>query len=147
MLLFLLPKVMDKSTTKRVWFRAETRKKKSRWVHDFCPSRWIVRGESLAVVLNNHTELMELWKWSLEICRHRDKGTNPRSSRNADHFSIALWVNFGRVRLKEYWQFEAYPTRFLHVSSPRPAISWGIIWRLYLGIEVKPHLIYFAHGC
>ena len=50
--------------------------------------------------------------------------TNPRSSRNAKYFSIALWVHFGRVRLKAYWQYESCLARFLHFSSPRPAIGW-----------------------
>lgn len=34
-----------------------------------CPTRWTVRGEALASVLNNHDELMELWDWSLEILK------------------------------------------------------------------------------
>ena len=37
----------------------------SKSVHAFCPTRWTVRGDTLAAVTNNHNELMELWEWSL----------------------------------------------------------------------------------
>ena len=41
-------------------------------VHDFCPTRWTVRGETLGSVINNFNELMDLWDWSLEILKDRE---------------------------------------------------------------------------
>ena len=38
-------------------------------VHAFCPTRWTLRGKALLSVLNNHEELMELWKWSLTVVK------------------------------------------------------------------------------
>ena len=38
-------------------------------VHAFCPTRWTVRGKTLLSILNNHVELMELWKWSLTVVK------------------------------------------------------------------------------
>ena len=35
-------------------------KNDSRGVHTFCLTRWTVRGEALAAVINNEAELMEL---------------------------------------------------------------------------------------
>ena len=35
-------------------------------IHTFCPTRWTVRGETLASLINNHKELMELWEKTLE---------------------------------------------------------------------------------
>ena len=37
----------------------------SKSVHAFYPTRWTVRGDTLAAVANNHNKLMELWEWSL----------------------------------------------------------------------------------
>lgn len=44
----------------------------SRGVHALCPTRWTVRGEALASVLNNHDELMKLWDWSPEVLKHTE---------------------------------------------------------------------------
>ena len=35
-------------------------------IHTFCPTRWTVRGETSASLINNHKELMELWEKTLE---------------------------------------------------------------------------------
>ena len=35
-------------------------------IHTFCPTRWTVRGETLASLINNHKELMVLWEKTLE---------------------------------------------------------------------------------
>ena len=63
-----LVKKSPQRNTKLDKIRAETQNE-SRGVHAFCPTRWTVRGESLEAVLNNYMELMELWEWSLEICK------------------------------------------------------------------------------
>ena len=44
-------------------------KNESRGEHAFCPTRWTVRGEALAAVINNRAELMELWDWSLTLTK------------------------------------------------------------------------------
>ena len=72
-----IAKLVKKSplrNTKLDKIRAETQNE-SRGVHAFCPTRWTVRGESLEVVLKNYMELIELWEWSLDICK--DKDANP----------------------------------------------------------------------
>ena len=63
-----LVKKSPQRNTKLDKIRAETQNE-SRGVHAFCPTRWTVRGESLEAVLNNYMELMELWEWSLDICK------------------------------------------------------------------------------
>ena len=35
-------------------------------IHNLCPTRWTVRGEAMHSYLNNYSELMELWDWSLK---------------------------------------------------------------------------------
>ena len=40
-------------------------KNDSKSIQALCPTRWTVLGESLASILNNHAELMDLWNWSL----------------------------------------------------------------------------------
>ena len=63
-----LVKKSPQRNTKLDKTRAET-KNESRGVHAFCPTRWTVRGESLASVIKNHAELMELWGWSLIVSK------------------------------------------------------------------------------
>lgn len=38
---------------------------KEKNVHAFCPTRWTVRGATLSSIIENHQELMELWKQSI----------------------------------------------------------------------------------
>ena len=63
-----LVKKSPQGNTKLDKIRVET-KNESRGVHKFCPTRWNVRGEALAAVINNHAELMELWDWSLTVSK------------------------------------------------------------------------------
>ena len=63
-----LVKKSPQRNTKLDQIREETTNE-SRGVHAFCPTRWTVRGEALASVLNNHDELMELWDWSLDVLK------------------------------------------------------------------------------
>ena len=35
-------------------------------IQNLCPTRWTVRGEAMHSYLNNYSELMVLWKWSLK---------------------------------------------------------------------------------
>ena len=63
-----LVKKSPQRNTKLDNIRADT-KNESRGVHAFCPTRWTVRGEALAAVINNHAELMELWDWSLIVSK------------------------------------------------------------------------------
>ena len=61
-----LVKKSPQRNTKLDKIKEETQNE-SKGVHDFCPTRWTVRGEALAAVINNHEEFMELWEWSLDI--------------------------------------------------------------------------------
>ena len=63
-----LVKKSPQRNTKLDKIRAEARNE-SRGVHAFCPTRWTVRGEALAAVINNNAELMELWDWSLIVSK------------------------------------------------------------------------------
>ena len=63
-----LVKKSPQRNTKLDQIREETTNE-SRGVHAFCPTRWTVRVEALASVLNNHDELMELWDWSLDVLK------------------------------------------------------------------------------
>ena len=38
----------------------------SKGIHEFCPTRWTVRGEALDAILNSYYELMNLWDCFLE---------------------------------------------------------------------------------
>jgi len=60
-----LVKKSPKRNTKLDAIREST-ENKSKSVHEFCPTRWTVRGEIMESFLNNYGELMELWKWSLQ---------------------------------------------------------------------------------
>ena len=45
---------------------SKQRKKGSKDVHTLCPTRWTVRRDALAAFIENYTELMDLWDWSLQ---------------------------------------------------------------------------------
>ena len=47
-------------------FVKTSRENEAKSVHAFCPTRWTVRGETCQSILENHSELLELWEWSLE---------------------------------------------------------------------------------
>lgn len=38
-------------------------------IHAFCPTRWTVRGDVLESILNNHSELLNLWDVSLTLVK------------------------------------------------------------------------------
>ena len=38
-------------------------------VHAFCVTRWTVRGNTLAAIINNHKEVMALWEQALQITK------------------------------------------------------------------------------
>ena len=63
-----LVKKSPQRNTKLDKIRAETQNE-SRRVHAFRPTRWTVCRETLEAVLNNYMKLMELWEWSLDICK------------------------------------------------------------------------------
>ena len=48
------------------WIKFEIQKKKNEGIHTLCPTRWTVRGDALAAFIENYTELMDLWFWSLQ---------------------------------------------------------------------------------
>ena len=96
----------------------------SRGVHAFCPTMWTVRGEWLEAVLNNYMELMELWEWSLDICKDtemkaRIRGVHGMMATVPFYFRCTL----GAYILKHADNLSSHLARFLHVSSPRTATS------------------------
>ena len=66
-----LVKKSPQRDTKLEKIRSETNND-SRGVHDLCPTRWTVHVEALAATLNNHSELIDLWDWSLTILTDRE---------------------------------------------------------------------------
>ena len=44
----------------------EASNNETKGIHNLCPTRWTVRGEAMHSYLNNYSELMELWEWSLK---------------------------------------------------------------------------------
>ena len=44
----------------------EASNNETKGIHNLCPTRWTVRGETMHSYLNNYSELMELWEWSLK---------------------------------------------------------------------------------
>ena len=62
-------KLVNKSPQRETYLRKlriqSGNKEKS--VHAFCPTRWTVRGATLASIIDNHNELMSLWEHSLSI--------------------------------------------------------------------------------
>ena len=113
-------KLVKKVTAKKhkVKIRAET-KNESRGVHAFCPTRWTVRGEALAAVINNHAELMELWDWSLIV----SKDTEIKAIRGVQ--SMMTTFNFyfgqypGRATSEVDRQRKSRLARFIHLNSSR----------------------------
>ena len=41
-------------------------KNESKWIHTLCLTRWTIRGDALAAFIDNYTELLDLWDWSLQ---------------------------------------------------------------------------------
>ena len=37
-----------------------------KWIHTSCASRWTVLGDALTAFIDNYTELIDLWDWSLQ---------------------------------------------------------------------------------
>ena len=60
-------KLVKKSSQRDTKLERSGQKLKMTHVHDLCPTRWTVRGEALAATLNNYSELIDLWDWSLTI--------------------------------------------------------------------------------
>ena len=53
-------------------FVKTSRENEAKSVHAFCPTRWTVRAETCQSILENHSELLELWEWSLEKLKDVD---------------------------------------------------------------------------
>ena len=109
-----LVKKSPQRNTKLDKIRAET-KTESRGVHDFCPTRWTVRGDSLAAVLN-HMELIELWEWSLEVCKDTEMKAWIRGIQGMmTTFPFYFGCTLGEFVLKHTD----------NLSRSRTATSWG----------------------
>ena len=65
-------------------------KNESQGVHAFCHTRWTVRGEALAAVVNNQAELMELWDWSLTVSKARIRGVQSMMTTFDFYFGCTL---------------------------------------------------------
>ena len=61
-----------------IWKKNKNKNKKSstknesKGVRVLCPTRWTVRGDTMAFFIENYYELIELWKWSLSNIKDTD---------------------------------------------------------------------------
>ena len=108
-----LVKNSPQRNTKLDKIRAET-KNESRGVRAFCPTRWTVRGEALAAVINNHAELMELWDWSLTEMKARIRGVQSMMTTFNFYFGCTL----GEQLLRQT-DSKSRLARFIHLSCSR----------------------------
>lgn len=60
-----LVKKSPQRDTKLAEIRSAT-KNQEKSVHAFCPTRWTIRAETLRSMIENHSELMRLWEWSID---------------------------------------------------------------------------------
>ena len=96
-----LVKNSPQRNTKLDKIRAET-KNESRGVHAFCTTRWTVQGEALAAVINNHTELMELWDWSLTVLKDTEMKARIRGVQSMmNSFNFYFGCSLGERLLKQ----------------------------------------------
>ena len=63
--IYKLTKKSPKGNTRLDQIQNST-KTESKGKHVLCPTRWAVRGDALATFIDNYTELMGLWDWSLQ---------------------------------------------------------------------------------
>ena len=58
-------------------------------MHAFCPTRWTVRGATLASIIDNNNELMSQWEHSLSITNDTEmKGRIIGAQTNMKKFSF-----------------------------------------------------------
>ena len=82
--------------------RAETSNVKKE-VRTFCPTRWTVRAEALASMVNNHIkELMELWDWSLNNLKDTEMKARVRGVKSCmATFSFYFGCSLGEMLLRQ----------------------------------------------
>ena len=63
-----ISKLVKKSTkrNRKLDSIREASNNETKGIHNLCSTRWTVRGEAMHSNLNNYSELMELWEWSLK---------------------------------------------------------------------------------
>ena len=92
-------------------------KNESRGEHAFCPKRWTVRGEALAVVINNRAELMNLWDWSLTMAKDTEMKARIRGVKYDDNVRFLFRLYLGRAASETDRQPWSHLARFIHLSS------------------------------
>ncbi|XP_066914540.1 zinc finger MYM-type protein 1-like [Clytia hemisphaerica] len=71
-------------------------------IHKLCPTRWTVRGEALEAIVENHEELKELWKWSLEHVKVTEmRGRIIGVQSKMDTFDFLFGCLLGKTILKQ----------------------------------------------
>ena len=71
-------------------------------IHDFCPTRWTVRGSSLGAVMNNHAELLDLWDFSLDSLKDTEmKARVIGAQTNMTKFSFCFGCLLGERVLRK----------------------------------------------
>ena len=115
-------------------------KNESRGVHAFCLTRWAVRGEALAVVINNHAEPIEPWDWSLTVSKDKEM-----KARIRPHWTLNFYLSctLGEQPLRQTdnlgWA--------LHDSSTSAAQGNTLsqdVAKPYWMIGLIPHLFFFG---
>ena len=67
-----------------------------------CPTRWTVRGNGFAAFIDNYTELMDLWDWSLQATSVREMKARLQSVKAVmSTFQFLFSCSFGKITLKQ----------------------------------------------
>ena len=97
-------KLVKKSTQRETYLRKLRIQsgKKEKSVHAFCPTRWTVRGATLASIIDNYNELMGLWEHSLSITIDtKMKGSIISAQTNVKKFSFPFGSLLGEKILMQ----------------------------------------------
>ena len=71
-------------------------------MHNLCPTRWTVRGDALAAFIDNYTELMDLWDWSLQATSDAEMNARLKGVKAVMWtFQFLLSYSVGKIILKQ----------------------------------------------
>ena len=67
-----------------------------------CPTRWTVRGDPLAAFIDNYTELMDLWDWSLQATSETEMKSRLQGVKAVmSTFQFLFSCSLGKIILKK----------------------------------------------
>ena len=67
-----------------------------------CPTKWTVRGDALVAFIENYTELMDLWDWSLQATSDTEiKGRLQGVNAVMSTFQFLFSCSLGKIIVKQ----------------------------------------------